>query len=141
MEGVIDAYLFTICCMKKHYELVCVIDSRLSMEEIRTQQQAIESHLSDMKVDLDDMGLMTLSYPLKGQNQAYFLSYYLSAEGSRIDGLKSELLLEKSLLKFHIFSMRNGEKFMKFSELKKAYQDSLPEVEEAVDVSEEVVSE
>ena len=51
--------------MKKQYELVCVIDARLSMEDIRAQMNTIEKFIGEAKVDIDDMGLLPLAYPLK----------------------------------------------------------------------------
>ncbi|MDP2670195.1 MAG: hypothetical protein Q8O99_04500 [bacterium] len=41
--------------MQKHYELVCVIDAGLSVEEIKKQIKAIESHLTSFQQDKDDI--------------------------------------------------------------------------------------
>ena len=128
--------------MKKHYELVCVIDPRLSMDGIKAQKTAVEKHLTGMKKETDDMGLLPLAYPLKGQTQAYFVSYLLETETPALAVLKSELSLEKGVLKFHLFSLKSSDKFMKFAALKKAYADTLPvEEEETTEDEDEGVDE
>lgn len=117
--------------MEKNYELVCVIDSRLSMEDISSQVASVEKLLWSIVLEKDEMWLLPLAYPLKGQMQAYFVSYYLLCDTQRVAELKSELLLEKFVLKFHLFSMKQGEKFMHFDVLKKAYEELLPQEEES----------
>lgn len=119
--------------MKKHYELVCVVDARLSVQDIQKQVKTIESHLGGTEKDKDDMWLLPLAYPLAGQDQAYFVSYHLELESEMIPALKRELLLEKGVLKFHLFSMKPTEPFLKFADLKKAYLATLPEKEEKED--------
>lgn len=125
--------------MKKWYELVCVIDSRLSMEEIRAQRNTIETLIADAKVDVDEMGLLPLAYPLKGQQQAYFISYALNIETSLLPELKHALSIEKSVMKFHVFGMKSQDAFLKFADLKKQYAALLPEIveESAEEESEE----
>lgn len=125
--------------MKKFYELVCVIDARLSMDEIRSQFALIENFVGDAKVAVDDMWLLPLAYPLKGQQQAYFISYALHIETGLLSELKHSLSIEKAIMKFHLFSLKSAESFLKFADLKKAYADMQPE--EPVDETPEVVSE
>ena len=81
--------------MKKHYELVCVIDARLSMEDIRAQMKAVEQLAGNTIIATDDMGLLPLAYPLKGQMQAYFVSYALGIETNLLTELKKNLSIQK----------------------------------------------
>lgn len=120
--------------MKKQYELVCVIDARLSMEDIRAQMKAVENMVGEARFDTDDMGLLPLAYPLKGQTQAYFVSYALDIATDLLTELKHNLSLEKGVIKYHIFSLKSSEAFLKYADLKKAYAAMLPaEKEEVVD--------
>lgn len=123
--------------MKKFYELVCVIDARLSMDEIRGQFTMIEGLIGDTKVATDDMGLLPLAYPLKGQQQAYFISYALHIETDLLTELKHALSIEKSVMKFHLFWLKSAESFLKFADLKKAYAEIAPKVEEIEEIEEE----
>lgn len=112
--------------MQKHYELVCVIDAGLSVDEIKKQIAAIEAHLTSVQQDKDDIWLLPVVYPIKGQDQAYFVSYHLLAAPDALTELKKELSLEKGLAKFHLFSLKSDEAFLKFADLKKTYRDMLP---------------
>jgi ribosomal protein S6 len=123
--------------MKKFYELVCVIDARLSMDEIRGQFTMIEGLVGDSKVAIDDMWLLPLAYPMKGQQQAYFISYALHIETDLLSELKRALSIEKSIMKFHLFSLKSAESFQKFADLKKVYADIAPQLEEVEEVKEE----
>lgn len=116
--------------MKKHYELVCVIDARLSMEDIRAQMKAVEQLAGNTIIATDDMGLLPLAYPLKGQMQAYFVSYALGIETNLLTELKKNLSIQKWVLKYHVFSLKSPEAFLKYADLKKAYADMLPEEKE-----------
>ncbi len=116
--------------MNKLYELVCVIDSRLSMEDIRQQKGTIENLLWSAQQDVDDMWLLPLAYPLKGQTQAYFVSYAISLETNKLAELKHDLALEKWLAKYHIFSLKSLAGFLKYADLQKAYAQTLPDEEE-----------
>ena len=120
--------------MKKQYELVCVIDARLSMEDIRAQMKAVENMVGEARFDTDDMGLLPLAYPLKWQTQAYFVSYALDIATDLLTELKHNLSLEKGVIKYHLFSLKSSDAFLKYADLKKAYAAMLPaEKEEVVD--------
>lgn len=84
--------------------------------------------------------MLPLAYPLKGQTQAYFVSYALDIETNLLLELKHNLSLEKGVLKYHLFSLKSSEAFLKYADLKKAYTDLLPE-ESEVTTEEEVVVE
>ena len=119
--------------MKKQYELVCVIDARLSMEDIRAQMKAVENMVGEARFDTDDMGLLPLAYPLKWQTQAYFVSYALDIATDLLTELKHNLSLEKGVIKYHIFSLKSSDAFLKYADLKKAYAAMLPAEKEVVD--------
>lgn len=123
--------------MKKQYELVCVIDARLSMEDIRAQMKTIEKLIGEAKFDTDDMGLLPLAYPLKGQTQAYFVSYALDIATDLLGELKHNLSLEKGVIKYHIFSLKSSDAFLKYADLKKAYAAMLPQITEEIEKEEQ----
>lgn len=116
--------------MEKQYELVCVLDARLSMEDIRAEIKAIETLIGKAKTDTDDMWLLPLAYPLKWQTQAYFVSYALDIASDLLPELKHNLSLQKGVIKYHLFSLKSSEAFLKYADLKKAYEAMLPEENE-----------
>jgi len=99
--------------------------------------KTVEKLIGDAKFDTDDMWLLPLAYPLKGQTQAYFVSYAIDIETNLLTELKHDLSLEKGVLKYHIFSLKSAEAFLKYTDLKKAYAELLPEEEEDEDENEE----
>ena len=117
----------------KHYELVCIIDAGLSSADISVLRKNIEKLLSIKEID--DMWLLPLSYPLNGQDQAYFLSYYVEMDEQNISEVKNELRLMKWLAKFVFYAMKTGEKFLKFADLQKRYEDLVSQEEERLNKS------
>ena len=83
------------------------------------------------------MGLLQLAYPLKGQQQAYFISYALQIDSDLLPEIKHSLSIEKGVIKFHVFALKNAESFLKFADLKKTYADIVPKVEEVEEDEEE----
>lgn len=124
----------------KTYELVCVIEPTLAANDTKALKERVEgiltSHSCEIK-DIDDMWLLPLAYPLNGQDQAVIVSYYISADTSVLDEMKTQLRLEKWLAKYFFYSMSENEEFMKYSDLKKTYEDMLPKEEETEEETEE----
>lgn len=107
------------------------------MEDIRAQMNTIEKFIGEAKFDTDDMGLLPLAYPLKGQTQAYFVSYAINIATDLLGELKHNLSLEKGVIKYHIFSLKSSEAFLKYADLKKAYAAILPEEIKELEESED----
>ncbi len=118
------------------YELVCVIDSTLAADDAKALKKRIEDIITWQwcKInDTDDMGLIPMAYPVNGQEQAVIVSYYISADPDVLDEAKSQLRLEKGLAKYFFYGMHENSPFMKYSELKKTYEDMTAVEEEEVE--------
>ena len=111
------------------YELVCVIDAVLASKEVDALKKKIEKALPEIKAT-DEMGLLPLAYPLRGQDQAYFVSYHIGATAEQVIDLKSMLRLEKSVAKYVFYAMREQDQFLHFTDLQKSY-DALIAANEA----------
>jgi len=106
--------------MKKLYELVCVIDAAVSSKGVEELKKSIEKHIEI--VDTDDMWLLPLAYPLRWQEQAYFVSYHITIDEVVKKKVSNMLKLEKGVAKFVFFSMKENETFLKYADLKKSYE-------------------
>lgn len=115
------------------YELVCVIDTALSSAEIKDLKGRIEkqitTHTGEIKAT-DEIGLMPLAYPLKGQDQGYIVSYHLQIDPGQLTEAKSELALIKGLAKFFFYGMKDSDEFLHFGDLQKKFDEIYPVVEE-----------
>lgn len=129
-------YLFFFLMTK--YELVLVIDANLTASVIKEVKEKSEKLVWEWILQIDDMWLMPLAYPLLWQDQAYYVSYYLEKNWEDLTELKSDLKLVKWLAKFSFFKMSDHEEFLTFSELDKKYTDLLPKEEESQESEEEI---
>ncbi len=110
------------------YELVCVIDAGLTTADIKTTQESIEKAVGKKNIlDTDQMGLLPLAYPLRGNDQGYFLSYQISIEPSEMQELKTHLSLEKGVAKSVFYKMGENEQFLKFADLQQKFETMRPQ--------------
>ena len=103
----------------KLYELVFVFDPALASAEQKELQAKLEKGFTILKTD--DMGLLSLAYPLNGNGQAYFVSYLVEVDPDKLEEIKLNLKLEKGLAKFSFFWVRSEEEFLSFADMEKAY--------------------
>jgi ribosomal protein S6 len=75
--------------------------------------------------------LLPLAYPLRGQEQAYFVSYHTRLDEVTKKKVTNMLTLEKGVAKFVFFSMKENETFLKYADLKKSYEAIISEEETA----------
>ena len=61
------------------------------------------------------------------------MSYALDIATDLLTELKHNLSLEKGVIKYHIFSLKSSDAFLKYADLKKAYAAMLPAEKEVVD--------
>ena len=122
----------------KKYELVLVIDAATSSDDITKTMGAVEKLVGTI-LETDNMGLLPVAYPVRGQNQAHYVSYYVELDPATIPEVKKELKLMKPLAKFFFYKMNDTDAFLKFADLKKQYEE-MTKVEEKV-VEEEAVEE
>jgi len=85
----------------KLYELVFVFDPALASAEQKELQAKLEKGFTILKTD--DMGLLSLAYPLNDNGQAYFVSYLVEVDPDKLEEIKLNLKLEKGLAKFSFF--------------------------------------
>ncbi len=124
----------------RHYELVIVIDANLAAKDMKEVSGKVEKFLWKGILDTDDIGLMQTKYQIEGQDQAYYISYYVELDPDSIPQLKLDLSILKWIAKFTLFGMKESEAFLKMSDLKKRYEDMQPEeVEEEKKVEEEAI--
>lgn len=131
-------FIFQLYIMNK-YELVCVLDTSLSSAAATEKKQKIESIVTNHQgsvLETDDLWLMPLAYPLNGQMQAYIISYYIALDPKHFDEIKMQFSIEKWLAKYFFYSMKDGDTFLKFSDLQQRHEAMFAVDEE----EEEVVS-
>ncbi len=114
----------------KKYELVTVFDTNYSQSEIDELRTTIEKKLWKGILDTDKIGLMPTAYPIAGQDQGYYVSYYVELDSDSIPELKSELSILKWLAKYTIFGMWVNEEFLKMWDLQKRFEEVFPVEEE-----------
>jgi ribosomal protein S6 len=122
----------------KNYELVCIIDAAVAGKDVDALKTKIEKELD--VVATDDMGLLPLAYPLRGQEQAYFVSYHIRIDAEKMAKVSNMLKLEKGIAKYVFFVMKENEAFLKYADLKKSY-DTIVEEEEAAKMKDKPVAE
>ena len=124
----------------KTYELVCVIDAWLPNTEINAVKDRVVSHLERAwweVVATDDIGLLPTAYPIRGQDQAYYLSLHIRVDAQALPELRETYGLEKGLARSAFYSMRDSQSFFTYSELTKRYEETLDIEEETQNEEEE----
>lgn len=113
-----------------------MIDSALNAVDLKEKKAAIEKIVTSNNwkiLDTDDMGLVPLAYPLRGQNQGAIISYQCSIDPTNLDEMKSQLSLEKWLAKYYFYGMKEDEQFLKYADLQKKYEEMHAQEEEALE--------
>lgn len=105
----------------KKYELVLVVDAALSSSDVDDIKKETESLVTVLETD--DMGLLPTAYPIRGQDQAYYVSYYIEADNDQIVEAKKKLKLRNGLARYVFFAMKDNEEFLNYADLKKKYMD------------------
>jgi len=131
-------YLKKLTIMKKNYELVLVLDTNFSSSEISETKNRCEKIVwTDSILNTDDIWLMTTAYPIRAQNQAYYVSYLLQINPQTIPSIENELRIMKWLAKFFIYTCRDSDHFVSFSDMQKRFTELFPIEEELEDEDEE----
>lgn len=112
----------------KNYELVCIIDAAVAGKDVDALKGKIEKELDVLATD--DIGLLPLAYPLRGQEQAYFVSYHVRLTPEVMAKVSNMLKLEKGVAKYVFYTMKESERFLHFADMKKSY-NAIVEAEEA----------
>lgn len=124
----------------KTYELVCVIDAWLPNTEITATKERVVSQLTKAwweVIATDDIGLLPTAYPIRGQDQAYYLSLHIRVDANQLPELREVYGLEKGLARVAFYSMGNNQEFFSYAQLAKRYEDILDLQEETEEEVEE----
>ena len=124
--------------MNKRYELVVVIDPVLTADQMSALKAKIVETIGNV-LDTDDMGLLPLAYPVNGQQQAYFVSWYLDLDPAQVAAYSHELRITRGIQKFFFYSL-GQQKFLKFAEVTKAYEAIKEKDEEASAAAAEIAA-
>lgn len=113
------------------YEIVFVLSARISQDEHKHITGNIQEALWNTVQDVDDMGKISLSYPLSnGDDTAFFISYYLEASGDDIAHIKTKLKFLEWVQKYALYRLEKGKSFMPYKELVKETQKLLDQKED-----------
>ena len=104
------------------YDIVLLLDAKLSDTERKSLLSEIEKSLGKAIVEKDDMELQSLKYNLSdkvGQDKAYMVSYYVQAPAEEITAFKKELVYNKAIKRYVVYKMNPTEPFFAFATLDK----------------------
>lgn len=109
------------------YELVIVWNASLTKAEHADVIKQVEEVFKNNILDKDDLGVIQLAYKNTKEKSAHIVSYYVECSPEEIETKKKWLIYIKGISKFFIFSMTNKQKFFKWAELEKTYQEKFSE--------------
>lgn len=104
------------------YELVIMIDSKMSKKDTVQIQSDIEWLFSWKILEKDDIGILDLAIEVGWSRKAYFISYYLELDTADINKIKWELKLTKWLLRHVFYKLWAREKFLQFKDINKMFE-------------------
>ncbi len=96
----------------KYYELTYLIDPDLSETEIKSLTEKVANHLQKEGGIIHNIDnahktvKKVLGYPIKKKFIAYLVSLDFSIDPQKTDGLKQNISLEKSILRFLLISKK-----------------------------------
>ena len=102
------------------YELVALISSRLSNEEIDNTKKHIWKIVENEKgkvLDIDDIWNLKLEYEINKETNAYFYSICIDIEADSVIKFKNDLNLYKWILRWKMFKLWNKDQFLKFKDI------------------------
>ncbi len=109
-------------CIMENYELVLLLDPKTKDSDRKNLTNDLEKILEDGVVSKDEIWLMDLLYELSGvktNDKAYFYSYYLKLNTSKIDDIKKFFLYNNIVLKYDIFRRTKSQVSFEFEKLQK----------------------
>jgi len=91
----------------KYYELTCLVSSQLSELELNDLKQKIETSIQgkDGILDLsENPKRVTLSSAIRGEKQAYLISFSFSFNAESINKLSKEIKENNNILRFILYA-------------------------------------
>lgn len=86
-----------------NYNLTIVLEGGATSAKRKSAQEMIEKLVSVFKGKIEkveDLGEKELAYPIKKQENGYYLNIKLQMEGSAAKGILAKLALDDSLLRY-----------------------------------------
>ncbi len=106
------------------YELVVLIDPKMKKEDTQKFIGEIEEMLWKTIAEKDEIWMLDLVYTIKWYDTAYFLSIYFESDPSLVSDLNQKLRLKKKILRFFVYKLRPEEKYLKYHEVNKMFEES-----------------
>lgn len=106
------------------YELVVLVDPKMNKDDIKTVISNIEWIIWDNILDRDDIGILDLAYEVSWNDRAYFLSLFFSWDNDLLSTINYKLKLMESVIRYFIYSMSSSEKFLKYYDINKTFEDA-----------------
>jgi len=88
--------------MQNAYELMVLVQANQSDSAIAKKITAIKKQLTDAGADItfeDDWGKRTMTYDIKGQDEAYYYVWQFLIEGEKVNPLDNEMNLDHEILR------------------------------------------
>lgn len=104
------------------YELVIMVDTNMKKDDIDSTIKEVESVLWDSVKEKDDIWILDLYHAVKWNDRCYFVSYMLSAAPESIEDFEKAIKLNKSILRYVFFRLKNEKEFLKYDEVNKQFQ-------------------
>ncbi len=104
------------------YELVVLIDPKLSWEDIKAKKEEIKKLIETSKgemEEIDDIGYLDLQFAINKEKRAYFYSVCVRLDNEAISSIKKTLKVMVGINRWKLFKMADEAKFLKYSEVNK----------------------
>jgi len=104
------------------YELVVLIDPKLSWEDIKAKKGEVEKLITSSKweiEEIDDIGFLDLGFAINKEQRAYFYSICTKLDNESMDSIKKALKVMVGINRWKLFRMADKEVFLKYSEVNK----------------------
>lgn len=100
------------------YELVIILDPRLSAEDVADARKNIENLIKTKHIkDTDDMGLQHFAHNMKDNlqlNKGYILSYAVEIDADTLASINTELGYNKQVIRHTTFTLHTLDDFIHF---------------------------
>lgn len=104
------------------YELVVLIDSKLKKDDIQATLKTLEDMFGEDIKQKDDIWIIEVSSQFEWHDRAYFVSYEIITAWEKIESVKRDLFLMKSVIRYFFYKMWKNEKFLKFADVSKMFE-------------------
>lgn len=89
--------------MKNFYEFSYIVSAVLEDEQYKAVVESVNKLLTDNGATIDEVdewGMRRLQYPIKKQNNGYYVNMYFEVEGSVIVKLERQLEINDNVLRY-----------------------------------------